>query len=56
MKSFLSPYMSSLFFHNNKNSDSNITTDFVLVRLTNILDNMIFYPKKMLENLNITLD
>jgi adenylosuccinate lyase len=25
-----------------------------LVRLTNILDNMIVYPKKMLENLNIT--
>ena len=34
--------------------DANITTDFALVRLTNILDNMIVYPKKMLENLNIT--
>ena len=34
--------------------DANITTDFALVRLTNILDNMIIYPKKMLENLNIT--
>jgi len=34
--------------------DANITTDFAIVRLTNILDNMIVYPKKMLENLNIT--
>ena len=34
--------------------DANITTDFALTRLTNILDNMIIYPKKMLENLNIT--
>ncbi len=34
--------------------DANITTDFALVRLTNILDNMIVYPKKMLENLNLT--
>ena len=34
--------------------DTNITLDFALVRLTNILDNMIVYPKKMLENLNIT--
>jgi len=34
--------------------DANITTDFALVRLTNILDNMIVYPKKMMENLNIT--
>ena len=34
--------------------DANIATDFALVRLTNILDNMIVYPKKMLENLNIT--
>ena len=34
--------------------DANITTDFALVRLTYILDNMIVYPKKMLENLNIT--
>jgi len=33
---------------------TNITIDFALVRLTNILDNMIVYPKKMLENLNIT--
>jgi len=34
--------------------DANITIDFALVRLTNILDNMVVYPKKMLENLNIT--
>ena len=34
--------------------DANITLDFALVRLTNILNNMIIYPKKMLENLNIT--
>ena len=34
--------------------DANVTLDFALVRLTNILDNMIVYPKKMLENLNIT--
>jgi len=34
--------------------DANITIDFALVRLINILDNMIVYPKKMLENLNIT--
>ncbi len=34
--------------------DTNITLDFALVRLANILDNMIVYPKKMLENLNLT--
>ncbi len=34
--------------------DANITLDFALVRLTNILDNMIVYPKKMIENLNLT--
>ncbi len=34
--------------------DANITLDFALVRLTNILDKMIIYPKKMLENLNTT--
>ncbi len=34
--------------------DANITTDFALVRLTNILDNMIVYPTKMIENLNFT--
>ncbi len=34
--------------------DSNITLDFALVRLANVLDKMIVYPKKMLDNLNIT--
>ena len=34
--------------------DANITLDFALVRLANILDNIIVYPKKMLENLNLT--
>ncbi len=34
--------------------DSNIAIDFALIRLTNILDNMIVYPKRMLENLNLT--
>jgi len=34
--------------------DANITLDFALIRLANILDNMIVYPKKMLNNLNIT--
>ena len=34
--------------------DANITLDFALVRLTNILEDMIVYPKKMLENLNLT--
>ena len=34
--------------------DSTITLDFALNRLKNILNNMNVYPKKMLENLNIT--
>ncbi|MDC0167831.1 adenylosuccinate lyase [bacterium] len=34
--------------------DSNITLDFALVRLANLLDKMIIYPKKMLKNLNLT--
>ena len=34
--------------------DANITLDFALTRLANILDKMIVYPKKMLENLNFT--
>ena len=34
--------------------DANITLDFALVRLANILDNMIVYPKRMLQNLNLT--
>ena len=34
--------------------DANITLDFALVRLSNILDKMIGYPKKMLKNLEST--
>ncbi len=34
--------------------DANITLDFALIRLGNLLDKMVVYPKKMLENLNIT--
>ncbi|MFL2886410.1 MAG: adenylosuccinate lyase [Candidatus Pelagibacter sp.] len=34
--------------------DANITLDFALSRLANILDKIIIYPKKMLKNLNIT--
>ena len=34
--------------------DANITLDFALVRLTNLVDNMIIYPKNMMKNLNIT--
>ena len=34
--------------------DSTITLDFALHRLKNILENMNVFPKKMLENLNIT--
>ena len=34
--------------------DSTVTLDFALNRLKNILKNMNVYPKKMLENLNIT--
>jgi len=34
--------------------DANITLDFALVRFANILDKMIVYPKKMLNNLNLT--
>ena len=34
--------------------DSNITLDFALVRLSDVLKNMIVYPKKMLANMNIT--
>ena len=34
--------------------DSNVTLDFALVRLSNLLDNMIVYPKKMIKNLNLT--
>ncbi len=34
--------------------DSTITLDFALIRLKNILENMKVYPKKMLNNLNLT--
>ncbi|MDA9233603.1 adenylosuccinate lyase [Candidatus Pelagibacter sp.] len=34
--------------------DTNITLDFALTRLGSILDKMIIYPKKMIENLNLT--
>ena len=34
--------------------DANVTLDFALIRLHNILKNMIIYPKKMISNLNIT--
>ncbi len=34
--------------------DANITLDFALIRLANILENMIIYPKKMTANINIT--
>ena len=34
--------------------DSNITLDFALVRLSDVLKNMIVYPKKMVANMNIT--
>ena len=34
--------------------DANITLDFALVRIANLLDKMIVYPKKMAENLNFT--
>jgi adenylosuccinate lyase len=34
--------------------DANVTLDFALIRLANLLDNMIVYPKKMLDNLNLT--
>ena len=34
--------------------DANITLDFALSRLANILDQMIIYPKNMMKNLNLT--
>ena len=34
--------------------DANITLDFALIRLANLLDKMIVYPKRMAENLNLT--
>ena len=34
--------------------DANITLDFALTRLSNILEKMIIYPKKMMKNLDLT--
>ena len=34
--------------------DANITLDFALVRLSDVLDNMIIYPKNMRKNINLT--
>ncbi len=34
--------------------DANITLDFALVRLGNVLEKMIIYPKKMIQNINLT--
>jgi len=34
--------------------DANITLDFALSRLAGILDKIIIYPKKMIQNLNLT--
>ncbi len=34
--------------------DANITLDFALTRLASLLNGMIVYPKKMMENLNLT--
>tara|TARA_Y100000590_G_scaffold242412_1_gene272453 strand:- start:341 stop:1633 length:1293 start_codon:yes stop_codon:yes gene_type:complete len=34
--------------------DANITLDFALARLADVLDKMIIYPKKMIKNINLT--
>lgn len=34
--------------------DGFITTDFMLVRLTNLLQNLVVYPENMMKNLNLT--
>ena len=34
--------------------DANVTLDFALVRLANLLDKIIIYPKKMIQNINLT--
>ncbi|MDT7041300.1 adenylosuccinate lyase [Candidatus Nitronereus thalassa] len=34
--------------------DSNILMDYMLVRLTKLLDNLVVYPDRMLKNLNLT--
>ena len=46
--------MSHSSVERNIGPDANITLDFALYRLANILNNMVVYPKKMLSNLNIT--
>ena len=34
--------------------DANITLDFALIRLANVLEKMLIYPNKMMQNLNLT--
>ena len=34
--------------------DANITLDFALFRLANVLDKLVIYPKKMVQNINLT--
>ena len=34
--------------------DANITLDFALIRLANVLNKMIIYPKQMIRNINLT--
>lgn len=34
--------------------DSFITTDFMLARLTSLIENLVVYPKNMMKNLNLT--
>ena len=34
--------------------DANITLDFALERLSNVLDNLVIYPKRMKQNINLT--
>jgi len=46
--------MSHSSVERNIGPDANITIDFALYRLADILNNMVVYPKKMLSNLNIT--
>ena len=46
--------MSHSSVERNIGPDANITLDFALNRLSNILDKMIIYPKKMVQNINLT--
>ena len=34
--------------------DSFVTADFMLVRLTNLIENLLVYPQNMMKNLNLT--